>query len=154
MRCFYHFRTSPDHCVCNSLKDLSWCFFTIGDALICRASVYKNNYRIKYLRAFTFVAEVVENFFAGVSRFNNNIVFFKYGCFSFLESYWTTTNVNCCEKRAFFNVCISHIKWTSQQVFRRITDHCGADKNSAIFDHLFNYTRFQNSDIIKNFKTM
>ena len=36
----------------------------------------------------------------------------------------------------------------------KITDHCGTDKNSAIFEHLFNCTTCQNSDIVQNFKVL
>ncbi len=49
---------------------------------------------------------------------------------------------------------ISYIGETSRQVFRRISDHCGTDKNSAIFDHLFTCTHCQNSDIVQNFKVL
>ena len=49
---------------------------------------------------------------------------------------------------------ISYIGETSRQMFRRIADHKGIDKNSAIFDHLFNCEHCQNSDITSNFKVL
>ena len=49
---------------------------------------------------------------------------------------------------------IFYIGETSQQVFRRITDHCRADKNSAIFDHLFIRIHCQNFDIVQNLKVL
>ena len=77
--------------VCYSSEDFSWCLSNVGDALICWAGVLINKICVKYFRAFTFVA--------GVGRFNNNVVFSEYGCYLFLECYWTTTNVNCCKIR-------------------------------------------------------
>ena len=49
---------------------------------------------------------------------------------------------------------ISYIGETSRQIFRRVTDHCGNDKNSEIFEHLFNCKTCQNSDIVQNFKVL
>ena len=46
---------------------------------------------------------------------------------------------------------ISYIGETSRQVFH-ITDHCRTDKNSALFDHLFNCSRYQNFEILKRCK--
>ena len=48
----------------------------------------------------------------------------------------------------------SYIGETSRQIFRQITDHCGTNKNSATFEHIFNCKPCQNSDIIKNFKVL
>ena len=39
-------------------------------------------------------------------------------------------------------------------MFRQIADHKGTDKNSAIFEHLFDCKHFQNSDITNNFKVL
>ena len=88
---------------------MPWCFSNVRDALICRAGVFINNICVKYFPAFAFVAEVVRNFFACVGRFNNNVVFLKNGCYLFLESYWTTIYINCCEIRTAFNICFLFI---------------------------------------------
>ena len=95
--------------VCNSSEYLPWCFFNVRDALICRAGIFINNICVKYFRTFTFVAEVVRNLFAGVGRFNTDVVFLKYGCYSFLDSYWTASNVNCCEISVVFGFCFLFI---------------------------------------------
>ena len=95
--------------VCNSSEYLPWCFSNVRDALICRAGVFIKNICVKYFRAFAFVAGVVRNFFAGVGWFKNNVVFLKYGCYSVLEPYWTTTCINCCEIKAAFNFCFIFI---------------------------------------------
>ena len=95
--------------VCNSSEYLPWCFSNVRDALICRAGVFINNICVKYFRAFAVVAEVVRNFFAGVGWFNINVVFLNNGSYSFLESYWTTAYVNCCEIGVVFGFCFLFI---------------------------------------------
>ena len=49
---------------------------------------------------------------------------------------------------------ISYIGETSCQMFRQIANYKGTDKNSAIFEHLFDCKHCQNSDITNNFKVL
>ena len=91
--------------VCNLSENLPWCYSNVRDALICKVGLFINNICVKYFRPFTFVAEVVRNIFCGVGRFNINVVILKYGSYSFLESYWTTAYVNCCEIGVVFGFC-------------------------------------------------
>ena len=49
----------------------------VGGALIGRATAFINDIRVKYFRAFDFIAEVVRNFFAGVCLFGYSIVCLK-----------------------------------------------------------------------------
>ena len=47
---------------------------------------------------------------------------------------------------------ISYIGETFRQMFRRVADHNGQDKRSAIFDHLHECLRCQNSNIENKFE--
>ena len=49
---------------------------------------------------------------------------------------------------------ISYIGETSRQMFRRVADHKGQDKRSAIFDHLHGCLPCQNSNIDNNFEVL
>ena len=105
LRLFYRCHSG----LCNLSEYLPWCFSNVRDALICRAGVFINNICVKYFRAFAVVAEVVRNFFAGVGWFDINVVFLNNGSYSFLESYWTTAYVNCCEIGVVFGFCFLFI---------------------------------------------
>ena len=48
---------------------------------------------------------------------------------------------------------ISYIGETRRQLFTRVSEHCtGKDKNSAVFQHLYDCIECQNSNLTKNFQ--
>ena len=49
---------------------------------------------------------------------------------------------------------IFYVGETSRQLFRQIEDHKGSNKNSAIFQHIYNCKSSQNTNIHQNFKVL
>ena len=43
---------------------------------------------------------------------------------------------------------------TSRQMLRRIADHKGIDRNSAIFEYIFDCKYYQNSNVMSNFTVL
>ena len=120
---FYLFRS----CLYLS-EDLSWCFSNVVDALICRANVLLITFSSSTSKNLLLLLKVVRNFFGGVGRFNNNVLFLKYECYSFLESYWITTNVN------YFQFLFSFYFLCWYFHFVKILSILWISKNLLIFD--------------------
>jgi hypothetical protein len=49
---------------------------------------------------------------------------------------------------------ISYIGESRRQLFARITEHCGNNNNSAVFEHIYNCVSCQNSNIADQFEVL
>ena len=94
-----------------------------------------HKYKVEIKPAYT--SRKVSNYFNNKSNcseaFNANVIY-KYTC---------SEDQN-----------ISYVGETSRQLFRRIEDHKGSDKNSAIFQHIYNCKSCQSTNIHDNFKVL
>ena len=147
-----------------------------------QSRVFTNNISVKYFRTFTFVAEVDKKWkenrnwklllfhnrscsikfqkqIASIFQKHNIVIKPDYTSKKFSDYFSNKSKcLSLFDAHVIYKYTCSaeasYIGETSRQIFRRITDHCRTDKNSAILEHLFNCTHCQNSDIVYDFKVL